>query len=253
VHETVIPSVATSVQNPAKAGSHVEAALRAKAEAGSHVEAALRAKVEAGSREEAASHEPVLFPVFLKLAGRRVLVVGAGPVAASKIDGLTAAGAEIVVIAPEMVAGIEAAPVTRVRREFQDDDLDGAWLVVAAATPAVNRAVARAAERRGVFVNAVDDPPNASAYLGGVIRRAGVTLAISTNGHAPALAGLLREALDAVLPPDLDRWVAEARAIRRRWIEQRVPMAARRPQLLHALNAIYERRAWETYAAEVWL
>jgi hypothetical protein len=56
-----------------------------------------------------------------------------------------------------------------------------------------------------------------------------------------------------VLPRDLDRWVAEARAIRRRWIEQRVPMAARRPQLLHALNAIYERRAWEAYAGEVWL
>jgi uroporphyrin-III C-methyltransferase/precorrin-2 dehydrogenase/sirohydrochlorin ferrochelatase len=239
VHETVIPSVATSVQNPAKAGSHVEAALRAQVEAGSH--------------EDVAPHDPVLFPVFLKLAGRRVLVVGAGPVAASKIDGLTAAGAEIVVIAPEMVAEIEATPVTRVRREFEDDDLDGAWLVVAAATPAVNRAVARAAERRGVFVNAVDDPPNASAYLGGVIRRAGVTLAISTNGHAPALAGLLREALDAVLPRDLDRWVAEARTIRRRWIEQRVPMAARRPQLLHALNAIYERRAWEAYAGEVWL
>ena len=71
--------------------------------------------------------------MFLKLAGRRVLVVGAGPVAASKIDALAAAGAEIVVIAPDMVAAIESAPVTRMSREFRDDDLDGAWLVVAAA------------------------------------------------------------------------------------------------------------------------
>jgi uroporphyrin-III C-methyltransferase / precorrin-2 dehydrogenase / sirohydrochlorin ferrochelatase len=208
---------------------------------------------EAGSHEPADAGEPLLFPVFLKLAGRRVVVIGAGPVAASKIDGLAAAGADLVVIAPEMVDEIESAPVTRVRRAFRDADLDGAWLVVAAATPEVNRAVARAAAGRGVFVNAVDDPPNASAYLGGVIRRSGVTLAISTNGHAPALAGLLREALDAVLPPDLDRWVAEARAIRRRWVRQRVPMPARRPQLLRALNAIYTRRAWETYATEVWL
>ena len=259
MHETSIPADGAFLLNPAEAGSHEEA--------GSHDQSGSRVAVnpaKAGSHEEvgsstgvtpaeAGSHEVQLFPVFLKLAGRRVLVVGAGPVAASKIDGLTAAGAEIVVIAPEMVAAIESAPVTRVRREFQDDDLDGAWLVVAAATPEVNRAVARAAERRGVFVNAVDDPPNASAYLGGVIRRAGVTLAISTNGHAPALAGLLREALDAVLPRDLDRWVAEARAIRRRWIEQRLPMAARRPQLLDALNAIFERRAWEAYAEEVWL
>jgi uroporphyrin-III C-methyltransferase / precorrin-2 dehydrogenase / sirohydrochlorin ferrochelatase len=194
-----------------------------------------------------------LFPVFLKLSGRRVLVVGAGPVATSKIDALLAAGAAITVVAPVMTAGIEASAVTRLHREFTADDLEGAWLVVAAATPAVNREVARAADARGVFVNAVDDPPNATAYLGGVVRRAGVTLAISTSGHAPALAGLLREALDAVLPADLDRWVAEARAIRPRWVAKRVPMADRRPQLLRALNALYARRTWRLYAEEVWL
>jgi uroporphyrin-III C-methyltransferase / precorrin-2 dehydrogenase / sirohydrochlorin ferrochelatase len=194
-----------------------------------------------------------LFPVFLKLSGRRVLVVGAGPVATSKIDALLAAGAAITVVAPVMTAGIQASAVTRVYREFTASDLEGAWLVVAAATPAVNREVARAAEARGVFVNAVDDPPNATAYLGGVVRRAGVTLAISTSGHAPALAGLLREALDAVLPADLDRWVAEARALRPRWVATRVPMADRRPQLLRALNALYARRTWRLYAEEVWL
>jgi uroporphyrin-III C-methyltransferase/precorrin-2 dehydrogenase/sirohydrochlorin ferrochelatase len=194
-----------------------------------------------------------LFPVFLKLSGRRVLVVGGGPVATSKIDALTAAGAAITVVAPVMTAGIEASAVTRLYREFTAGDLEGAWLVVAAATPAVNREVACAAEARGVFVNAVDDPPNATAYLGGVVRRAGVTLAISTSGHAPALAGLLREALDAVLPADLDRWVAEARAIRPRWVAKRVPMADRRPQLLRALNALYARRTWRLYAEDVWL
>jgi uroporphyrin-III C-methyltransferase / precorrin-2 dehydrogenase / sirohydrochlorin ferrochelatase len=194
-----------------------------------------------------------LFPVFLKLAGRRVLVVGGGPVATSKIEALVAAGAEITVVAPVMTPGIDTSPVTRHRREFRPEDLEGAWLVVAAATPEVNREVARAAEAHGVFVNAVDDPPNATAYLGGVVRRAGVTLAISTNGHAPALAGLLREALDAVLPADLDRWVDEARAIRPRWIARQVPMADRRPQLLRALNALYARRTWQTYAQEVWL
>jgi uroporphyrin-III C-methyltransferase / precorrin-2 dehydrogenase / sirohydrochlorin ferrochelatase len=194
-----------------------------------------------------------LFPVFLKLAGRRVLVVGGGPVATSKIGALVAAGAKITVIAPVMTPGIDASPVTRHRREFRPEDVEGAWLVVAAATPEVNREVARAAEARSVFVNAVDDPPNATAYLGGVVRRAGVTLAISTNGQAPALAGLLREALDAVLPADLDRWVAEARAIRPRWIAKRVPMADRRPQLLRALNALYARRVWQIYAQEVWL
>ena len=59
-------------------------------------------------------------------------------------------------------------------------------------------------ERLRVFVNAVDDPANASVYLGGVVRRGGVTFGISTDGAAPALAGLLREALDAMLPADLE-------------------------------------------------
>jgi uroporphyrin-III C-methyltransferase/precorrin-2 dehydrogenase/sirohydrochlorin ferrochelatase len=185
---------------------------------------------------------PELFPVFLKLAGRRVVVVGAGPVAASKIGALVAAGADVRVVAPDVRPEILDSGVAVDRRPFEACDLDDAWLVVAAATPEVNREVARLAEARRVFVNAVDDPPNATAYLGGIVRRDGVTLAISTAGHAPALAGLLREALDHVLPSDLPRWLAEARTARTRWLQDRVPMDARRPLLLRALNAIYEPR-----------
>ena len=183
-----------------------------------------------------------LYPAFLKLAGRRVVVVGAGPVAASKLRGLLDAGAEVTVVAPEWVDETAAADVTRIEREFRPADLDGAWLVVAAATPAVNREVARAAEARCVFVNAVDDPPNASLYLGGVVRRAGVTFAVSTDGRAPALAGLLREGLDAVLPPEeLERWLSEAARMRARWRAEQVPMEARRPELLDALVRLYAR------------
>ena len=181
-----------------------------------------------------------LYPAFLKLAGRRVLVVGGGPVAASKLRGLLDAGADVTVVAPAWVAEVAAADVTRVEREFRPSDLDGAWLVVAAAPPAVNRAVARAAETRRVFVNAVDDPPNASLYLGGVVRRAGVTFAVSTDGRAPALAGLLREGLDAVLPAaELERWLSEAARARERWRSERTPMEERRPALLDALVRLY--------------
>ena len=183
-----------------------------------------------------------LYPAFLKLRGRRVVVVGAGPVAASKLRGLLDAGAEVTVVAPDRVDEVAAAGVTRVEREFRPSDLDGAWLVVAAATPPVNREVAAAAEARRVFVNAVDDPPNASLYLGGVVRRAGVTFAVSTDGQAPALAGLLREGLDAVLPAhELDRWLSEAARLRRRWRAEQVPMETRRPELLDALVKLYPR------------
>ena len=182
-----------------------------------------------------------LFPAFIKLAGRRVVVIGGGPVAASKLEALLNAGADITVVAPELVPEIRSSSVTILERGFQLSDLDGAWLVVAAATPDVNRAVAQAAETRHIFVNAVDDPPNASMYLGGVVRRAGVTFAISTDGRAPALAGLLREALDSLLPiRDLEQWMAEAAQLRRHWQKNAVPMQNRRPELLESLIRLYK-------------
>ncbi len=180
-----------------------------------------------------------LFPVFLKLAGRRALLVGGGRVAAAKLRGLLDTGAQVTVVAPEVRDEIAAAPVTIERRCFAAGDLDGAWLVVAAATPEVNRQVALSAEPRCVFVNAVDDVQNASAYLGGVLRRGGVTIAISTDGAAPALAGLLRQGLDALLPADLDEWLQTARDTRQRWIADGVPMERRRPLLLEALISLY--------------
>jgi siroheme synthase-like protein len=186
---------------------------------------------------------PDLLPLFLNLRGRRVVMVGAGPVAASKLTSLLAAGADVLVVAPEVHPEIAAAGVNVCQRAFEPGDLDGAWLVVAAAPPPVNRQVADAAEERRLIVNAVDDPPNATAYLGGVVRRDGVTLAISTSGVAPAIAGLLREAIDAVLPADIGDWMAVARASRAEWKRDGVPMAERRPMLLRALNRLYDEQA----------
>jgi siroheme synthase-like protein len=187
-----------------------------------------------------------IFPVFLKLAGRRVLVVGGGPVAAGKLQALLDAEADVTVVAPETVDAITAAPVRLERRAFQESDVEGVWYVVAAAPPEVNRAVAAAAHARGVFVNAVDDIENASAYAGAVLRRAGVTIALSSDGEAPALVGLIREALEEVLPEELETWMATAREERQRWLEERVPMEQRRPLLLEALQNLYERRSLST-------
>ena len=180
-----------------------------------------------------------MLPLFLDLAGRRVLLVGGGRVAAAKLPALIAAGADVRVVAPAAHADIERAGVPLERRGFVPADLDEAWLVVAAATPEVNREVAEAANSRRIFVNAVDDPANATAFLSGVVCRDGVTIAISTSGDAPALTALLREALDAILPRDLSIWLAEARRQRARWRRDREAMEKRRPLLLDALNALY--------------
>lgn len=185
-----------------------------------------------------------LLPLFLKLGGRPVVVVGAGPVASSKLDALLHAGAKVTVVAPECHASIErasaAGAVTLVRRGFMAADLDGAWLAVAAAPPEINQQVALAAEERRIFVNAVDDPQRASAYMGAVLQREGLTVALSSDGLAPALVGLLREALDAVLPAELAAWLAVAQAQRGALRAAGVPLCERRPLLLRALNRLYQ-------------
>lgn len=162
--------------------------------------------------------------------------------AAAKLEGLLTAGALVTVVAPVVSPGLERPGVTIHRRAFQPDDLDGVWWVVAAAPPEVNRSVQAAAQDRQLFVNAVDDPAHASAYLGSVIRRDGVTMAISTDGRAPALAGLLKEALDDWLPQDLNDWMAAADDARRQWKEAGVPMERRRPMLLETLNRLYDKK-----------
>jgi len=187
-----------------------------------------------------------LLPLFVNLAGRRVLLVGGGPVAAGKLEQLLAAGAALSVVAPSIHADIERAANTEAvelhRRAFVPGDIDGAWLVVAAATPAVNREVAEAAEARRVLVNAVDDPANATAFFGGVVRRSGVTFAISTSGDAPGLTALLRQALDALLPSKLGDWVREAERLRAVWRRDRIPIGDRRPLLLEAMNRLHDAR-----------
>ena len=187
-----------------------------------------------------------LYPLFLKLAGRKVLVVGGGPVAAAKVAALRGAGAEVTVIAPEVEPALAelaaAGKISLALRSFEAADLGGAWFVVAAATPGVNRGVAAAAESQRLFVLAVDDPSAASAYGAGALRRGGVTVAVSTDGRPPALAGMLREGLEAVLPDDLEAWTAVAEKQRAEWRAAAVPMAERRPLLLRALNEIYDRK-----------
>lgn len=217
-----------------------------------------------------------LYPAFLKLDGLRVVVVGGGPVAAGKLDALVAANARVVLIAPAICDAIRSrsdairadasqrvdAPhdsatddpsrvsalevprgrILLVERGFLSPDLDGARWVVAAAPPDVNQQVAAAATARGLFVNAVDDTSAASAYLGGVVRRGEIEIAISTGGAAPALAGLLREAIDALIPDDVSRWIDVAKQARIDWKRERVPMSDRRPRLLRALVELYRGR-----------
>jgi siroheme synthase-like protein len=144
------------------------------------------------------------------------------------------------VVAPNIQAGFEDVADAVDARPFTDADLDDAWLAIAAATPDVNREVKLAADRRRIFVVAVDDVESCSAIGAAQLRRGGLTFAISSDGRAPALVALVRRALEQVIPNDLARWVELAEHCRGEWRAGRVPFAERRPRLLRALNALYE-------------
>jgi len=147
------------------------------------------------------------YPVNLLVRGRRVVVVGAGRIAARKIEPLLDAGAEVFVVAPEIgdeVRGwADQGRCTVEARGFEPADLDGAWLAFTATdVPSVNRAVASAAETRRIWVNSADDPDNCSFTLMSVIRRSDLVLAIGTGGRSPALAAHLRRTLDEEIGPE---------------------------------------------------
>jgi precorrin-2 dehydrogenase / sirohydrochlorin ferrochelatase len=152
------------------------------------------------------------YPVNLVVSGRRCVVVGAGRIAARKVDGLLAAGADVHVVAPRLGDQVrtmrDEGRVTVAERAFESADLDGAWLATAATDDAaVNHAVFEAGEGRGVWVNAADDPDNCSFTLMSVIRRGDVVVTVGTGGRSPALAAWLKERIAAEIGPEYETLV----------------------------------------------
>ena len=153
-----------------------------------------------------------LFPAFLKLDGRQVIVVGGGTLAASKIPGLLQANARVRVISPEihdeLVGWHRLQKIEWHKKEFSADDLQCAFLVIAATSLAdVNAAVYQEADRRGILCNAVDDIRNCHFYYGALVQRGNLQIAISTNGKSPALAQRLRKELECLFGPEYALWL----------------------------------------------
>ncbi len=139
------------------------------------------------------------YPVNLDLSGRPVLVVGAGPVAARKVEGLVRAGANVTVVAPAAVDAIGSDPRLRWhQRRYERGEVASYRLAITATNdPEVNRQVAADGEAANVFVNSADDPANCSFILPAVVNRGDLQIAISTNGRSPAMARWLRRTLEA--------------------------------------------------------
>jgi len=189
-----------------------------------------------------------LFPMFVKLAGRKCLVVGGGPVAEGKVEGLLSCQATVVLVAPEVTEKIarwnDQGRLTWHARRFQPSDLEGAFLVIAATgVDAVNEQVFREAEARGILCNAVDEPDRCHFYYPAIVRRGPLQIAISTGGLSPALASRLRAELEAQFGPEYERWIEELGALRQKAFARRAD-PQRRTRLLHRLAS---RKGYERF------
>ena len=180
-----------------------------------------------------------LYPAFLKLEGRVVLVVGGGPIAERKVAGLLDARAHIRVVSPTATTTIQrlasAGTIDWHPRMFDNADVEDAWLVIAAtADSPVQEQVAAAAGTRRCFVIAVDDPSHATAYSGAVVRRPPFTIAISSSGATPALTRLVREVIEQVLP-GRDA-IEQAKRLRAKWQTEGKPTGERFDELVRELT-----------------
>lgn len=191
-----------------------------------------------------------LFPMFVKLTGRRCVVVGGGTVAESKVESLLASGADLTVVSPKLSAGLarqerQGSFVWSVRR-FDPSDLEGAFLVIAATSnDAVNELIFREADRRGILCNAVDQPPRCHFYFPAVVRRGALQIAVSTAGLSPSLARRLRKELEAEFVPEYEEWLQWLGAVRQALMDRKIDFDTRKRLLAYLARRESFERWWD--------
>jgi precorrin-2 dehydrogenase / sirohydrochlorin ferrochelatase len=193
-----------------------------------------------------------LFPMFLKLTGRRCLVVGAGQVGESKIAGLLETGAHIRVVALEASASVrewaQSGSIELELRHFKPEDLDGVFLaIVATSSRSLNERIYREAQRRDVLSNIVDVPDLCDFFYPSIVRRGDLQIAVSTAGKSPSLAQKIRQQLEKQFGPAYAAWVAELGETRKLILASNLEKE-RKLDLLHSLAS---REAVEAALADI--
>lgn len=169
------------------------------------------------------------YPVYLNLKNKYCIVIGGNPEAEGKVAGLLRAGAKVRVIWPEVTPGLaklaEEGKLRLCKRGYQPGDLAGAFLVISTITDeAVNAQVWAEGEASNALVNVMDDIPHCNFIAPSILRQGDLTIAISTNGKAPALAVRLRQFLEQKIGHEYGRFLSMAGAIR-------TPLADKYPDL----------------------
>ena len=193
-----------------------------------------------------------LFPMFMKLAGRQCLVVGAGKVGEPKIGGLIDTGASVQVVAIEATGQVrewaDEGKIDLQMRPFEARDLAGKFLaVVATASNSLNKIIYGQAQRRGVLCNVVDVPEYCDFFYPAVVRRGDLQIAVSTAGQSPSLAQKIRQQLERQFGEGYGEWVEQLGETRRlilaSYLEKETKL-----ELLHSLAS---REAFEAELAKV--
>ena len=167
--------------------------------------------------------EKTWYMACLDLDGADCLVVGGGSVGLEKAQGLLDAGARVTVVAPSALPELYELPVELELRAFEEDDVAGRRLVIAATSVTeVNKAVFAAAEARNVFCNVADVPELCSFILPAVHREGPITIAVSTGGASPALAQWIRSRLAELVGPEHARIAEQLRELRP-WAKRNLP------------------------------
>ncbi|MBL6644060.1 MAG: bifunctional precorrin-2 dehydrogenase/sirohydrochlorin ferrochelatase [Flavobacteriaceae bacterium] len=163
-----------------------------------------------------------LYPIFLKAAQLEFLVVGGGYVALEKLSFLykSSPEAKVTLIAPfvrsETLGFIKEKPVTVIKKEYQESDLENKNIVIATTdSEAVNLKVNLDCKKRKILVNVADTPDQCDFYMGSIVTKGNLKIGISTNGKSPTLAKRMRQFLEDILPEEIDPLLETLRKYRK--------------------------------------
>jgi precorrin-2 dehydrogenase / sirohydrochlorin ferrochelatase len=182
-----------------------------------------------------------LYPIFLKLEGRKVLIVGGGRIAEEKAYAVLRSAKDVTVVAPEITPRMQEwqneGLIRHITGRYQPGMASEFFLVIACTdSESINRSVYEEAQKSGVLCNAVDDPSYCDFYAPAVVSRGDFQIAISTGGRSPALAQRIRKSLEADFGPEYESWTGWLGRMREGIIHA-FPRSQRRTELLHLLAA----------------
>ncbi|KAA2216596.1 MULTISPECIES: precorrin-2 dehydrogenase/sirohydrochlorin ferrochelatase family protein [Maribacter] len=163
-----------------------------------------------------------LYPIFLKVSNLKILIVGGGNVALEKLTFLlkSSPNAQVEMVSPmfreETVQLAQTAQVVMHKEYYDPSYLEGKHMVVATTdNVAVNEQVYHDCRERSILVNVADNPPFCDFYMGGIVTKGNVKVAISTNGKSPTTAKRLRQFFEDVIPENIDDLVKNLNEFRK--------------------------------------